>query len=129
MAGRNRPTKRVQVAGALNCALQAYGEPTTQLASVQRASSAGHMFQRVKSSGAANEGSGGGCVIEQDVIDYYCKWSQEAGKINCHAALRGSCGLIPSTRKTGNPRLLRTMPPLADAAGCACARGAAGYVG
>ena len=95
------------VAGALNCALQAYGEPTTQLASVQRASSAGHMFQRVKSSGAANEGSGGGRVIEQDVIDYYCKWSREAGKINCHAALRGSCGLIPSTRKIGNPRLLR----------------------
>jgi len=46
-------------------------------------------------------------VQEKDVIEYYCKWAREAGRISCHAALRGSCGLIPSTRKIGNPRLLR----------------------
>ncbi|KAJ1495964.1 hypothetical protein T484DRAFT_1875154 [Baffinella frigidus] len=45
-------------------------------------------------------------VLEQDVMDYYVRWAQENRRIACTAALRGSCGLIPSTRKIGNPRLL-----------------------
>ena len=83
------------VAGALNCALRSYGEPAP-----------GPGLQRVRSAGSASHATCGR-VMEQDVIDYYCKWSREAGRISCHAALRGSCGLIPSTRKIGNPRLLR----------------------
>jgi len=98
------------VAGALNGALRlCCGPPGTR--SFQRAPSpeAGGA-QRGRSSGAvekSTEGDAYGRILEQDVIEYYCKWSREAGQIGCHAALRGSCGLIPSTRKIGNPRLLR----------------------
>ena len=45
-------------------------------------------------------------VLEQDVMDYYVRWARDNRRMACTAALRGSCGLIPSTRKIGNPRLL-----------------------
>ena len=83
------------VAGALNGALNVSNHGDHVIPALQRASSVGNAPQPC------------GRVLEQDVIDYYCKWSREAGRIACHAALRGSCGLIPSTRKIGNPRLLR----------------------
>lgn len=99
------------VAGALNGALRLCCDPNDSL-SLQRAPSpeGGGGAPRSRPLGIAEknvEGDGCGRILEQDVIEYYCKWSREAGQIGCHAALRGSCGLIPSTRKIGNPRLLR----------------------
>ena len=76
------------VAGALNSILQIFGEREAQLPVLCEASESAR-------------------IVEQDVLDYYCKWSKDAGRVSCHAALRGSCGLIPSTRKIGNPRLVR----------------------
>jgi hypothetical protein len=83
------------VAGALNGALHVQDCGDSAIPALERARSAGKASQS------------SGRVMEQDVIDYYCRWSRESGRIACHAALRGSCGLIPSTRKIGNPRLIR----------------------
>ena len=44
-------------------------------------------------------------VTEADVIDYYVQWASATSRAACCAALRGSCGLAPSTRNIGNHRL------------------------
>ena len=120
------------VAGALNTALQGCppkDEPTAATPPLQRASSESSQprrgwaiagdkdGKRSESSGAklqpptpgkdGRDIKGRGRVVEQDVIDYYCKWARESQRINIHANLRGSCGLMPSTRNIGNPRLVR----------------------
>jgi hypothetical protein len=89
------PWMGASVAGALNGALHVQDCGDSAIPALERARSAGKASQS------------SGRVMEQDVIDYYCRWSRESGRIACHAALRGSCGLIPSTRKIGNPRLIR----------------------
>ena len=98
------------VAGALNSALRLCCDPTDSLSLKRAPTPEGICAPRSRPLGLGEkntEGDGRGRILEQDVIEYYCKWSREAGQIGCHAALRGSCGLIPSTRKIGNPRLLR----------------------
>lgn len=93
------------VAGALNGALGNFGE--REQPQLKRTRSDEGAMPRDKKLKENSEAGDSRRIFEQDIIDYYCKWAREAGRINCHAALRGSCGLTPSTRKIGNPRLIR----------------------
>jgi hypothetical protein len=49
-------------------------------------------------------------VSEADVLNYYALWAAGAARAACCAALRGSCGLAPSTRNIGNHRLTQAPP-------------------
>jgi hypothetical protein len=55
-------------------------------------------------------------VTESDVLNYYALWATATSRIAVFAALRGSCGLIPSTRNIGNHRLTQACHAVAATA-------------
>jgi hypothetical protein len=98
------------IAGAINAIFSAVAPsaPASEPAGTQGDS--GESSQNAgseQSAGAARVPEQVFCrVQEQDVMDYYIQWARDTRRAACTAALRGSCGLVPSTRKIGNPRLL-----------------------